>query len=64
MQGKFLIFEVTFFLCDAIYIGHTEQTFKKITDSNFLNFQLLLKNRQELDSFAAHYIQHSKYTAS
>ena len=43
---------------DAIYIGNTQQTFKKIMDGHFSNLQRVLKNGQTLDSFAAHFEQH------
>ena len=51
-------------MCDAIYIGNTQQTFKKITDGHFSNLQRLLKNGQKSDSFAAHFIQNFNNTTS
>ena len=33
-------------MCDAIYIGNTQQTFKKRMDGHFSNVQRLLKNRK------------------
>ena len=45
-------------MCDAIYIGNTEQTFKKRNDGYFSDLQCLRKNGQKADSFAAHFIQH------
>ena len=43
---------------DAIYIGNTQQTFKKRMDGHFSDLQRLLKNGQKSDSFAAHSVQH------
>ena len=45
-------------MCDAIYIGNTQQTFKKRMDGHFSNLQRLLKNGQKSDSFAAQFAQH------
>ena len=45
-------------MCDAIYIGNTQQTFKNIVDGHFSDILRLLKNRQKYDSFAAHFEQH------
>ena len=51
-------------MCDDIYIGNTQQTFKKILDGHFSNLQHLLKNGQKSDSFAAHLLQHFNNTTS
>ena len=51
-------------MCDAIYIGNTQQTLKKRMDGHFSNLQRLLKNRQKSDSFAAHFVQHFNTTTS
>ena len=51
-------------MCDAIYKGNTQQTFKKRMDGNFSDLQLLLKNGQKSDSFAAHFVQHFNDTMS
>ena len=40
-------------MCDTIYIGNTQQTFKKRMDGHFSDLQRLLKNGQKSDSFAA-----------
>ena len=45
-------------MCDAIYIGNTQQTFKKRMDVHFSDLLHLLKNGQKSDSFAAH-LEHS-----
>ena len=45
-------------MCDAIYIGNTQYTFKKLMDGHFSDFLPLLKNGQESYSFAAHFEQH------
>ena len=41
------MYEVECSMCDAIYIGNTQQTLKKITDSNFSDILRLLKNGQK-----------------
>ena len=51
-------------MCDANYIGNTQQTFKKIMDFHFSNLQRLLKNKQKSDSFAAHFVQRFNNTTS
>ena len=51
-------------MCDAIYIGNTQQTFKKRMDGHLSDIQRLLKNGQKSDSFAAHSVQHFNDTMS
>ena len=51
-------------MCDAIYIGNTQQNFKKRMDGHLSNLQRLLKNRQKSDSFSAHFVQHFNTTTS
>ena len=51
-------------MCDTIYIGNTQQTFKKRMDDHFSNVQRLLKNGQKSDSFAAHFVQNFNNTTS
>ena len=51
-------------MCDAIYIGNTHQTLKKILDGNLSDLLRLLKNGQKSDSFAAHFKQHFNATTS
>ena len=51
-------------MCDAIYMGNTQQTFKKRMDDHFSDLQHLLKNEQKLDSFAAHFVQHFNNTTA
>ena len=51
-------------MCDAIYIGNTQQTFKKRMDVHFSYLQRLLKNGQKSDSFSAHFVQHFNNTTS
>ena len=51
-------------MCDAIYIGNTQQTFKKIMDGHLSDLLRLLKNGQESDSFAAHFEHHFDSTTS
>ena len=47
-----------------MYIGNTQQTFKKRMDGHLSDLQRLLKNRQKSDSFAAHFVQHFNNTKS
>ena len=51
-------------MCEAIYMGNTQQTFKKIMDGYFSNLLRLLKNGEKSDSFAAHFEQHFNSTTS
>ena len=64
-EGKFrskrIIYEVKCSKCDAIYIGNTQQNFKKRMDGHFSD---LHKNGQKSDSFAAHFVQHFNSTTS
>ena len=39
-------------MCDAIYIGKTQKTFKKRMDGHLSDILHLIKNRKKLDSFA------------
>ena len=63
-RSRCIIYEVKCCMCDAIYIGNTQQTFKKRMDGHFSNIQCLLKNGQKSDSFAAHFVQHFNSTTS
>ena len=67
-EGKFrsifIIYEVQCCMRDAIYIGSTQQTFKKRMDGHFSDLQRLLKNGQKSDSFATHFVQHFNNTTS
>ena len=51
-------------MCDAIYIGNTQQKFKKRMDGHFSDLQPLLKNGQKSESFASHFVQHFNNTTS
>ena len=51
-------------MCDDIYIGNTQHTFKKIMDGHFSDLQRLLKHGQKSDSFASHLVQHCNNTTS
>ena len=51
-------------MCEAIYIGNTHQTFKKIINGHFYDLQRLLKKGQKADSFATHFVQHFINTTS
>ena len=63
-RSKCIIYQVECRKCDAIYIGNTQQTFKKRMDGHFSDLQRLLKNGQKSDSFAAHFVQHFNSTTS
>ena len=62
-RSKCIIYQVECSPCDAIYIGNTQHTFKKM-DGNFSDLLFLLKNVQKSDSFAAHFEQHFNTTMS
>ena len=64
MPEKYLIYEVKFSMCYAIYIVNTQQTLKKIMDGHLFNILRLLKNGQIPDSFAAHLKYNFKSTTS
>ena len=51
-------------MCDYMYTSNTKWVFKKRTDGRFYYLLRLLKNGQKSDSFAVHFEQHFKYTAS
>ena len=51
-------------MCDAIYIGSTQQTFRKRIDNHFSDLLLLLKNGKKSDSSAAQSEQHFNATTS
>ena len=63
-RSKCIIYEAKCSMCDAIYIGNTQQTFKKIMDGHSSDILRLLKNEQKSDSFAAHFEQHFNTTTS
>ena len=56
--SRCIFYEVTWSICDSIYIGNTQKIVKKIMDGHFSDLQRPLKNRQKSDSFVAHLIQH------
>ena len=51
-------------MCDAIYIGNTQQTLKIIIDGYFSDILRLIKTGKKSDSFAAHSEQHFNSTMS
>ena len=63
-RSRCIIYEVKCCMCDAIYIGNTQHTFKKIMDGHFSDIQRLHKNGQKPDSFAAHLLHHFNNTTS
>ena len=64
MPDFYLFCEVKLSICDAIYIGNTQQTFKKIMDGHLSDLLGILKNGKIDDSLSAHSEQHFKYTTS
>ena len=50
-----IIYQVKCSMCDDVYIGNTQQTFKTIMDFHFSNLLRLLKNGKKSDSFSAHF---------
>ena len=63
-RNKCLIYKVKCSMCDAIYKGNTQQTFKKRMDGRFSDLLRLLKNGQKPDPLAAHFEQHFNATTS
>ena len=63
-RSRCIIYEVNYCMCDPIYIGNTQHTFKKRMDGRFSGLQRLLINGQKSDSFAAHFVQHFNNTTS
>ena len=63
-QSGCIIYEVKCCMCDALYMGNTQQIFKKRMYGNFSNLQRLLKNGQKSDSFTAHFVRHFNNTTS
>ena len=53
-----------YIICDAIYRGNTQQTFKKRMDGHFSDLQRLLKNGQKSDLFATHFVDNFNNTTS
>ena len=58
------MYEVKCSICEGMYIGKTQHTFRNIMDGHFSDPLCLLKNRQKQDSFAAHSEQHFNSTTS
>ena len=51
-------------MCDAIYLGSTQKTFRKRSDTHFSDLLRLLNNEQKSDPFASHFEQHFNTNAS
>ena len=62
--SRCIICKVKCSTCHSIYIGNTQQTFKKGMDVHFSDIQRLLKNGQKSEPFYAHYQQHFNTTTS
>ena len=63
-RSKCIIYQVESPLCDAIYIGNTQKTFKKIMVGHLSDLLRLFKNRKKSDSFSAHSEKHFNTTMS
>ena len=63
-RSKCLIYEVKCSLCDAIYIGNTQQTIKKEWAETSLISYVYSRTKKKPDSFAAHLKQHFNTTMS
>ena len=62
-EKMFNLYEIKCSMCEAIYIGNTQQKFKKILDVNLFYLLCLLKSVIKPDSFADHSKQHfNSYT--
>ena len=59
-----IIYQVECSICDAIYIGNTQKTFKKRMDGHFSDLLRLLKNGQKSDLFAARFEKHFNTTTA
>ena len=55
-RSRCIIYEVKLCMCDDVYIGNTQQTFKKRMDGHFSDLQRLLKNGQKSYSFTDHFV--------
>lgn len=53
-----VVYKVISKICDAVYIGNTQQTFKARMNAHFNDVQQLVKNGKFSDSFARHFAQH------
>ena len=63
-RSQCTIYKVKCSMCNAIYIGNTQQTFKKIMDGHFSDLLRLLRNGKKSDSFYAHFEQPFNTTTS
>ena len=63
-RSEYIIYKVKCSICDAIYMGNTQQTFKIRKDGHFSDLLHLFKNGKKSDLFAAHFKQHFKATMS
>ena len=61
-RSEYIIYEVKCSICDAVYIGNTQQTLKTRMYGTFPDILSLFKNGQKSDSFPAHLEQHFKAT--
>ena len=58
------MYKVKCSICDTIYIGNTQDIFKKIMDVHLSDILYLLKNGKKYDSFDAHFEHHFKSNKS
>ena len=53
-----IMYKVTCKLCNAVYIGNTQQSFKEQINGHFSDVQNLIMNGTVSDSFAKHFAKH------
>ena len=63
-RNTFLIYEVKFLMCDAVYKCNTQKTLKKRMGGHFYDILRLLKTRQKPDSFSSHFEKQFNATTS
>ena len=53
-----VVYKVTCRICDAVYIGNTQQTLKSRMNAHFNDVQKLVQDGKLSDTFACHFAQH------
>ena len=62
--SEYITYKVKCSICDAIYIGNTQQTFKTRMDGHLSDILSLFKNGKKSDLFAAHFEHHFQVTTA
>jgi hypothetical protein len=57
-RKKCVVYKATCFLCEAFYIGNTQQALKKRMDGHYVDVQKLVTKGIHSDSFARHFAKH------